>query len=190
MSIVSTIKMTARQFLDLGEDPAGVRLELVNGEVAVSPSPIPRHSYVVGALYLILGQYIKNHDLGTLLMDVDTILNVHLVRRPDILFFSTERLHFIGPKAIEGPPDLCVEVISPSSEDVDREDKFSEYEDFSVPNYWIVDPAQRTLDAYQRRRKKYTAVARGQGADMVHAPPFPDLPISLGELWWPGCSRR
>jgi hypothetical protein len=40
----STIKMTARQFLELGEDPPGVRLELVNGEIAVSPSSIRDHS--------------------------------------------------------------------------------------------------------------------------------------------------
>ena len=45
--VVSTIKMTARQFLQLGEDPPGVRLELVNGEVAVNPSLIPRHARVV-----------------------------------------------------------------------------------------------------------------------------------------------
>ena len=36
---VGTIKMTARQFLELGEDPPGVRLELVDGEIAVTPSP-------------------------------------------------------------------------------------------------------------------------------------------------------
>jgi hypothetical protein len=50
MSRVSTIKMTARQFLELGEDPPGVRLELVDGEIAVSPSPVPRHSFTVVAL--------------------------------------------------------------------------------------------------------------------------------------------
>ncbi|MGA2496314.1 MAG: Uma2 family endonuclease [Tepidisphaeraceae bacterium] len=190
MSTASTIKMTARQFLLLGEDPPGVRLELADGEIAVSPSPIPEHSYVVGALHLMLAQHIKSHRLGELYMDVDTIVGVHIVRRPDILFFSTERLHFIGAKAMEGPPDLCVEVISPSSEQVDRDDKFSEYEDFEVPNYWIVDPAVRTFEAFQRRRKKYTPVVRGQGGDIVHAPPFPELAIPLGELWRPSSRRR
>ena len=42
MPVVSTTKMTARQYLMLGEDPPGVRLELVDGEVAVSPSPMPK----------------------------------------------------------------------------------------------------------------------------------------------------
>src|SRR4051794_16989237 len=103
---VSTIKMTARQFLQLGEDPPGVRLELVNGEIAVSPSPTPSHSRVVVALTRILSTYITDNSLGELLTDVDTIFGEHDVRRPDLLFFKESRRRFIGEQAIEGPPDL------------------------------------------------------------------------------------
>ncbi len=57
--------MTAQQFLHLGEDPAGVRLELVDGEVAVSPSPTPKHSFVVMSLALILGNHLsKSRSAG------------------------------------------------------------------------------------------------------------------------------
>lgn len=79
--------MTAGQFLQLGEDPPGVRLELVNGEIAVSPSPIPNHSHVVVQLLFILEQHNRAHRLGELHQDVDTILNRFTVRRPDVLFF-------------------------------------------------------------------------------------------------------
>jgi Uma2 family endonuclease len=120
---VSTIKMTARQFLQLGEDPPGVRLELVNGEIAVSPSPIPDHSYVVGTLYSILRAHIDRSGAGQLFMDVDTIFGAFDVRRPDILYFSKSRLHLVGENAMEGPPDLAVEVLSPSSLQTDRKDK-------------------------------------------------------------------
>src|SRR6187200_136743 len=91
MSRVSTMKMTARQFLQLGEDPPGVRLELVDGEIAVSPSPIPDHSYIVLTLSRILGDHIEKHDLGQLFGDVDTIFGEHDVRRPDILYFAKAR---------------------------------------------------------------------------------------------------
>src|SRR2546423_351815 len=115
MTVVSTTKMTARQFLELGEDPPGVRLELVDGEVAVSPSPIPAHGHVVAQLIMFLAQHVKARRLGRIYADVDTIFGEHDVRRPDILYFSQSRLHHIGEKAMEGPPDLCIEVISPSS---------------------------------------------------------------------------
>src|SRR3954469_2836174 len=127
MSRVSTIKMTARQFLELGEDPPGVRLELVDGEIAVSPSPIPRHSYTVAARCTILRTYTDDNDLGEVLMDVDTIFGEHDVRRPDIFYFTKARRRFIGERCIEGPPDLAVEVISPGNERADRRDKFKLY---------------------------------------------------------------
>src|SRR5215218_9173211 len=127
MSRVSTIKMTARQFLELGEDPPGVRLELVDGEVAVSPSPIPDHAFTVLALGSLLKQFVDSNDLGMVLLDVDTIFGEHDVRRPDLFYFTKARRHFIGEKAVEGPPDLAVEVLSPGNERTDRRDKFKLY---------------------------------------------------------------
>jgi len=185
MSRVSTIKMTARQFLELGEDPPGVRLELVDGEIAVSPSPIPEHSRVVTELTTILNTYIGGHRLGVLLLDVDTIFGEHDVRRPDLLYFVNDRRRLIGDKAIEGPPDLCVEVVSPSSGRTDRKQKFEQYAAGKVKYYWIVDPAQRTIEAYSLRGGKYVGRVRGSGSDVVKLPPFPKLQITLDKLWWP-----
>src|SRR3984957_238760 len=144
--VLSTTKMTAEQYLQLGEDPPGVRLELVEGEIAVSPSPTPAHSYTEMKLGMILCAYIEDHDLGELHRDVDTILNQFTVRRPDLLFFSSARRHLIGKKAMHGPPDLAVEIISPSSIEVDRVDKFAQYRDAGVANYWIVDSEARTIE--------------------------------------------
>jgi Uma2 family endonuclease len=185
MSRVSTIKMTARQFLELGEDPPGVRLELVNGEVAVSPSPIPDHSYTLISLSSLLKVHVDDNDLGELLADVDTIFGEHDVRRPDLLFFVRSRRHFIKEKAIHGPPDLCVEIVSPSSGKIDRKDKFAQYAAGKVKHYWIVDPKRRTIEAYTLRGGKYVGRVRGSGSDVVKLPPFPKLEIPLAKLWRP-----
>jgi Uma2 family endonuclease len=185
MSRVSTIKMTARQFLELGEDPPGVRLELVDGEIAVSPSPIPRHSFAVGSLYVALKTHVDEHDLGEVLMDVDTIFGEHDVRRPDIFFFTKARRHLIGEKAIEGPPDLAVEVLSPGTERIDRRDKFKLYAAGKVKHYWIVDPEQKTIESHVLRGGKYVGRVSGSGSDVVRLPPFPKLEIPLAKLWRP-----
>jgi Uma2 family endonuclease len=183
MPIVSTTKMTAQQFLQLGEDPPGVRLELVDGEVAVSPSPTPDHSNVVVKLLALLENHNAANDLGELHHDVDTILNRFNVRRPDILFFFAARTHLIGKKAMEGPPDLAIEVISPSSSEVDREDKFTQYRDAGVANYWIIDPVNQTLDAWRLENGSYQNVGHAQGSAIIKVPPFPDLEIPLSRLW-------
>lgn len=185
MSRVSTIKMTARQFLELGQDPPGVRLELVNGEIAVSPSPVPDHAYVVGALYVVIKNHVDQFDLGMVLMDVDTVFTEHEVRRPDILYFTKARLHFVGEKAIEGPPDLAVEVTSRGSERVDRREKFALYSAAKVKHYWIVDPVRRTIEAYALRGTKFVGRVRGSASDTVKLPPFPKLEIPLAKLWRP-----
>jgi Uma2 family endonuclease len=185
MPIVNTTKMTARQFLELGEDPPGVRLELVEGEVAVSPSPTPEHSRIDTKLRTLIDRYITEHDLGEVFGDVDTIFGEHDVRRPDLIYFSKKRLHLIGNKAMEGPPDLCVEIVSPSSSTVDRVDKFKQYQAGGVAHYWVIDPRDRSIKGYKLRRGKYAPTGAGRGEDVVRLPPFPKLDIPLGRLWPP-----
>ena len=183
MAIVSTIQMTAEQFLQLGEDPPGVRLELVNGEVAVSPSPIPDHGYVITKIISLLDRYCEDNDLGEVFSDIDTILSTFTVRRPDVLFFAKARTNFVGKKAMEGPPDLTVEVISPGSIEIDREDKFAEYREAGVANYWVIDPELRTLDAWRLEAGQYMSAGRAQGNATMRLQPFPELEISLNRLW-------
>ena len=181
---LGTMKMTAAQFLQLGEDPPGIRLELVDGEVKVSPSPEPKHSFVDRILTHILQEHILADNLGALFGDVDTIFGHHDVRRPDLIYFAKDRLHFVGEKAMEGPPDLCVEIISPSSSTTDRKQKFKQYEKGKVAHYWIVDPSSKTIEAYKLVSGKYRSAGRGKGSEIVKLSPFPDLDIPLAQLWW------
>jgi len=127
--------------------------------------------------------YILEHDLGELFGDVDTIFGERDVRRPDIIYFAKNRLHLVGDKAMEGPPDLCVEIISPSSVVIDREVKFHLYESGGVAHYWIVDPQQHSFDAYQLVDNAYKQTAQAQGDGTVSAEPFADLRIPLDQLW-------
>jgi Uma2 family endonuclease len=191
MPIVSTKKMTARQFLQLGEDPAGVRLELVNGEIAVSASPFPQHSVVVTRLGSILDVYIEENDLGLLLGDCDTIFGEYDVRRPDLLFFTKEREHLVLPdEAIDGPPDLCIEVLSKTTEEVDRVDKFKQYAEGKVRFYWIVDPTTLTIEAFKLSARGYKLVGSGSQNETVKLAPFPNLEIPLGRIWFPKRKRN
>jgi Uma2 family endonuclease len=183
---VSTIKMTARQFLMLGEDPPGVRLELVDGEVAVSPSPAPEHSYADRMLSHILLTHILQRGLGILIGDVDTVFGEHNVRRPDLIFYSNGRLHLVRRSApLKHPPDLCVEIVSPGSVETDRKDKFEQYAAGDVAFYWIVDPNKRTIEGYRLVSGKYELAGRGSGNQAVRLPPFEELQIPLAQLWLP-----
>ena len=151
----------------------------------MSPSPTPRHSYVVLRLGAKLVGHVEKHKLGRVYGDVDTVFGEHDVRRPDLLYFASARLHLIGEKAMEGPPDLCIEVLSPSSGTIDRRDKFEQYARGAVSFYWILDPKRCTIEAFQLVRGKYKEVGSGADNDLVRLAPFPKLRIELADLWQP-----
>jgi Uma2 family endonuclease len=185
MTTLNVTKMKASQFLMLGEDPPGLRLELVNGEITVSPSPSFEHSYADSQLRVLLGNHVNENDLGAIVGDIDTILDELNVRRPDIAFIAKARLKLIKGHGIPIPPDLCIEILSPGSATQDQTEKFDLYCRSGVPHYWIVDPKGRTFDAYKLVGKKYVRKASGRDRDVVKAPPFPTLKIPLAKLWSP-----
>jgi Uma2 family endonuclease len=85
---------------------------------------------------------------------------------------------------MEGPPDLCVEIVSPLSGVVDRKQKFKQYEKGKVAHYWIVDPEARTIEGYKLVGGKYRLTGQGKNDDIVRLPPFAELDIPLEQLWW------
>jgi Uma2 family endonuclease len=177
-------RMTAAEFLAM--PPDGIRNELVHGEVVVSPSPNFDHGYAVIELIGILNPHIKSRQLGQLYTDLDSYFGPEDVRRPDLLFFVQSRLHVLAAaKKPEAPPDLCIEVLSPSNAGYDRTDKFDLYQAASVPFYWIVDPMERTLEAYKLVSGKYIRSGHGTGDEVLRLQPFEELAIPLATLWRP-----
>lgn len=178
-------RMTAADFLAL--PPDGVRNELVHGEVvSMSPSPSYDHGYTVARLIALLLDHAEARQLGQVYSDLDCYFGPDDVRRPDVFFFSAQRLHLIsGERKPHVAPDLCVEVLSPSNPGYDRTDKFDTYQAAGVPFYWIVDPIERTVEAYKLVDRVYVRSGHGTGDDVLRLPPFPDLEIPLARLWRP-----
>ena len=131
----------------------------------------------------VIGTHINDNNLGLLFGDVDTIFGENDVRRPDLIYFSHKRSHLIGQGAMEGPPDLCVEIISPGSTTTDRVEKFQQYEAGGVLHYWLVDLEERSMEGYSLRRGKYVAGGKSRGEGVISFPPFAELEIPLSRLW-------
>lgn len=177
--------MTRAQFLELDDDPPGLRLEFVSATVQSTPSQTPEHSHIIIALLTVVGTHIHEKKLGYLFGYVNTIFGEFDVRRPDLLFLAQAREYLIGERAIEGPPDLCVEVISAETRSIDRQDKFRQYAAGGVAFYWIIDPQDRTIEAYRLVSGRFVECGRGKKSDTVRLAPFEDLKIPLSKLWWP-----
>lgn len=162
----------------------GRRYELHEGELSVTPAPSPLHQQVIRNLSLILHQHVQTHGLGEILFSpIDCILSDSTIVQPDIVYLERQRLSAISARGIEGAPSLVVEVLSPSTTQIDRGVKFQLYARHEVPSYWIVDPEVRSIEAYRLTGGAYQLEARMQGSDPISLPPFADLALPPASIW-------
>ena len=91
------------------------------------------------------------HDLGRVLPGPVTVrLHEEAVVEPDVIFVSALRLDMVNPeRGLIGPPDLVVEVLSPTNRDYDRTLKRKLYMASSVPELWLLDADERTVEAWR-----------------------------------------
>lgn len=162
----------------------GRRYELHDGELSVTPAPTPRHQRVSGRLYRLLQSYVERWCLGEVFYSpIDCILSDASIVQPDLICLDPTRLSAVTGRAIEGPPTLVVEILWPSTVQIDRSVKFQLYARYGVPHYWIVDPDARTVEAYDLAGSAYEITGRLEGERPVALRPFPELPLEPARLW-------
>jgi Uma2 family endonuclease len=160
------------------------RYEILDGELSVTPAPSIIHQVVLGNLHRILANYIVSKPLGKLLIaPTDVLLTGTTVVQPDLIFLAKDRLHLVTGQAIEGSPTLVVEILSPSTHQTDRVTKAQLYARYGVPQYWLIDPEERTLEAYELTTDHYVLSVRAQNDEGFAPALFPGLSIQLADLW-------
>lgn len=125
------------------------KVEFINGEVVVHSPVKLEHNIASGFLYRLLSVFVERNHLG--LVGTEKLL-VTLTRNdyePDVCFFRSEIADHFSLKQMKFPaPDFVAEVLSPSTEDIDRTVKFADYAAHGVREYWILEPATKMLEQY------------------------------------------
>jgi Uma2 family endonuclease len=146
-------RITVKEFHEMYPDETTQPIELIDGEIVIMPSPRPEHQEIIINLSAILWGHIKANQLGRLqVAPSDVHFDELNIVQPDVFFVAKEgSLCKIGEEGWwVGAPDLCIEIISPSSIKNDRADKFDLYEKHGVREYWIVDPQAQLIEVYVR----------------------------------------
>lgn len=138
------------------------RYEIKNGELSVVPVPNTEHQHFSRNLQYIIWQYVNSKSLGEVYdAPIEVILDQNNVVQPDILFISTQNISIIKKKGIFGSPDLVIEIISPSSKFRDEYEKKTLYQNFDVKEYWIVDPANKSIEILKLTDRVYELYSSG-----------------------------
>ena len=142
-----TRKWTAEMVRTLPDD--GVRYEIVDGELLVTPAPMRRHQRMVAQLLRLLADYVEQDGLGEALCSpADIEAGEGTLVQPDL---------FVVPLTTGRPADdwvevgellLAVEVLSPSTARADRHLKRRLYQREGVPECWIVDLDARLVERW------------------------------------------
>jgi Uma2 family endonuclease len=174
---------TRLDYDDLAHVPDdGQRYELLDGELHVTPSPSPAHQRVSKRLQRQLEDYFEGRGLGEVFAaPLDVILSFHDVVEPDLIVVTDPGQ--ISRRAIEGPPALAVEILSPTSESRDRGVKALRYASLGVAHYWIVDIEAKTVECFQADEASYRLVASAARDERLSHPAWPDLAVDLAALW-------
>jgi Uma2 family endonuclease len=175
-------RMTAAEFEALQAE-SDERIELINGEVIVSPTPIPKHqsdqfniSFLLGNLLPIIGGRVFTAPLEVY-FDKDNR------PQPDVMWIAPDSRCAITEKRLEGPPDLIVEIISPSTERQDRVKKFHLYEQHGVREYWIVDSEPGLIEVWVLLNGKYERQGIYEPGDVFTSPVLSGQSIEVSAIF-------
>lgn len=160
------------------------RYEIFDGELSATPAPRIKHQRASSRLNVIISSHIIPRQLGEIFAaPTDVILAPTTVVQPDLVFVANDRRHIVTERAIEGPPTLVIEILSPTTSHTDRVTKAQLYARFGVPHYWLLDTDQQVLEAYELNDGEYKLAAKAQGCEIFAPGLFPGLSIALADLW-------
>lgn len=148
-----------------------IKEEWIDGNVMMSPRPVSNHMTLENELYFQLRNYFNNKCLTYMetslfltkdnptelkkdfmkLKELVTSKKAELV--PDVAVYCDEEQMF--RRGFLGIPQLVIEVLSPSNHTDDTIKKYKVYEEFAIPEYWIVNPESKELFIYVMKNDKY-----------------------------------
>ena len=149
-----------------GAMPFDFPADLVRGEIVHMPPPGGVHGHVCANICFALIAWSRETDTGIVTANDSAVVTEHdpdSVRGCDVAYVSWSRLpsRELPKGAFRTPPDLAVEVLSPSDRWNDVLAKVGEYLDVGVTEVWVVDPEDRSVDIYRSDRKP-ARLANGQ----------------------------
>jgi Uma2 family endonuclease len=173
--------MTYEEFLAWADEDT--LAEWVNGEMVMTSPASDPHQDFVRFLSGVLDVFVVSRNLGIIRTAPFQMKLARSGREPDLLFLAHEHMERLKRTHLDGPADLVVEITSPESMGRDRGEKFTEYEQAGIPEYWLIDPDARRAEFYTLDAEgRYDLVLRG-ATGTFHSAVLPGFWLKVEWLW-------
>jgi Uma2 family endonuclease len=186
-SIVAQPAKKRATYEDVLAAPPNVVAEILNGVLYTHPRPASPAALAGSALGSeIFGPFHrgKNGPGGWVILDEPELHLGDDIVVPDIAGWRRERMPEMPHAAFfDLPPDWICEVLSPSTQALDRAEKMPFYAREGVAHAWLVDPIARTIEAYQLEAKRWVVVGAWRDEAVLRLAPFDAIDIELAALW-------
>jgi hypothetical protein len=181
---VKKLRSVYEQFL---EQPDTVVVEIIHGKLVTSARPASPQAYAISALGVVLGRPFflgQGGPGGWVILDQPELQLGEHILVPDVAAWRRERMPEtpVTPR-FELAPDWICEVLSPSTQAIDRADKLPIYASHGVRHAWLVEPLGQTLEVYRLEGDRWLLLGTHRGADTVRAEPFDAVDVDLAPLW-------
>jgi Uma2 family endonuclease len=174
-------------YADVLNAPPHMVAELIDGALEMQPRPVPRHARSAARLGTSLG---GPFDLGSggpggwiFMVEPELHLGENVVV-PDLAGWRRERMPVVSDDAfVTLAPDWLCEILSPSTEMLDRNAKRRIYGEAGVAFLWLLDPRTRSLEAFQLVAGKWLLVGVAEADEPVSFVPFDAISFPLSDLF-------
>jgi Uma2 family endonuclease len=179
--------MKRATYEDVLNAPENTVAEILDGELFLTPRPTPRHAFAQSRL---LGALDGPFDRGLggpggwwILTEPELHFGEEIAV-PDLAGWRRDRLPAMPDEAFFTlAPDWVCEVLSPSTERIDRGRKLRAYASAAVAHAWLVKPTDRTLEVLRLHEGAWTIVGVWEDTAVVRAEPFEAIELEMGRLW-------
>jgi len=167
------------------------RYEIIDGEIIMCPAPTFDHQWIAGNIFEVLRPFVRQRKLGAVLdapLDVVVCHDPLRTRQPDILYLSFERsgktlAELRAMPALEIPPDLTVEVLSPGNTRREMRDKLQDYINIGVRECWLVSPEAQTVEVLRLSSEGATTVNLFGIDDTLRSEVLTDFSLKVEDIF-------
>ncbi len=159
------------------------RYEIIEGELYELPSPTSDHALAISKIIALIIPIMERLRGRWFTAPLDVFLPGADPVQPDVMVILQGNTLNLAMRGIEGPPDLLVEVLSPSNRDHDLLTKRALYARARVREYWIADPEAKTLEILSLDQDVLSSTVVATGDDIPVSPLLGSLAVSAASLF-------